>query len=561
MDFGWLSLLPPLIAIVMAVITRRVILALTIAVFSGVAIFQFSTPPQRTWPLEVFVDTPWSMLKDHLWYAVTGGDSLDIAAATSSAAQLNFKEAGHSLSALASSDHLRVFYFTMLFAAMVGILHAGGSMRSLVLRLAGHVHNRRGGQVLIWLCGMLIFFDDYANTLLVGTTMRSTADRMRLSREKLAYLVDSTAAPVAGLSLISTWVATEIIYMSDGLAAQGNPHGLSGFDLFLQSMPYRFYPIFALVLVVAIAWSGRDFGPMQKCEEDANNRSDDVRENLAQQPRDAAAWTAIVAIAATIGAILLVLYRTGSTDDTDVGLLRYWGQYVGNADPYSALIWGGIVGASLALFTVYISGHSRLRPLLLGGLDGMRQLLPAMAILVLAWALSRLTTNEFLNTQAFLGDWIRTANVSVIWIPTMVFLVSGIVAFATGTSWGTMGLLVPLSIPIAIASSSDPVILYATAGAVLSGAIFGDHCSPISDTTVLSSQASGCDHINHVKTQMPYAMLAAGVSILLGSLPAGLGVSPWLMLPIGTIATVAIVYLIGRRPTEASTEDLSATEA
>lgn len=561
MDFGWLSLLPPLIAIVMAVITRRVILALTIAVFSGVAIFQFSTPPQRTWPLEVFVDTPWSMLKDHLWYAVTGGDSLDIAAATSSAAQLNFKEAGHSLSALASSDHLRVFYFTMLFAAMVGILHAGGSMRSLVLRLAGHVHNRRGGQVLIWLCGMLIFFDDYANTLLVGTTMRSTADRMRLSREKLAYLVDSTAAPVAGLSLISTWVATEIIYMSDGLAAQGNPHGLSGFDLFLQSMPYRFYPIFALVLVVAIAWSGRDFGPMQKCEEDANNRSDDVRENLAQQPRDAAAWTAIVAIAATIGAILLVLYRTGSTDDTDVGLLRYWGQYVGNADPYSALIWGGIVGASLALFTVYISGHSRLRPLLLGGLDGMRQLLPAMAILVLAWALSRLTTNEFLNTQAFLGDWIRTANVSAIWIPTMVFLVSGIVAFATGTSWGTMGLLVPLSIPIAIASSSDPVILYATAGAVLSGAIFGDHCSPISDTTVLSSQASGCDHINHVKTQMPYAMLAAGVSILLGSLPAGLGVSPWLMLPIGTIATVAIVYLIGRRPTEASTEDLSATEA
>ena len=171
-----------------------------------------------------------------------------------------------------------------------------------------------------------------------------------------------------------------------------------------------------------------------------------------------------------------------------------------------------------------------------------------VVVLLLAWTLSRLTTADFLDTQGFLGDWIREANVSSVWIPTLVFVVSGVVAFATGTSWGTMGLLVPLSIPIAIASSSDPTILYATAGAVLSGAIFGDHCSPISDTTVLSSQASGCDHIAHVKTQIPYALLAAGVSVLFGSLPTSLGVSPWWMLIVGCVAMFAVVRAFGKLP-------------
>ncbi|WP_417747183.1 Na+/H+ antiporter NhaC family protein [Rosistilla oblonga] len=548
MDFGWLSLLPPLVAILLAIFTRRVIPSLVLAVFVGVAILQFAGDQPRSLSQRMFVDTPWSMVEEHLWYAITGGGSLNPFAALASVVSLDFRGAGDSLSALATSDHLRVFYFTMLFGALVGILHAGGAMRSLVLRLALHVQTRCGGQLLIWLCGMLIFFDDYANTLLVGTTMRSTADRMRLSREKLAYLVDSTAAPVAGLSLVSTWVATEISYMSEGLAAQGNPQGLSGFDLFLQSLPYRFYPIFALVLVVVIAATGRDFGPMKAAEDGAAKEPEDVRESSLPQSHDAPAWTAIVTIAATIGAILFALYQTGSVEDPDVGLLRYWGQYVGNADPYNALIWGGLVGLLLSLTTTYWCGAKSIGPLIVGAFDGMRQLMPAMVVLLLAWTLSRLTTADFLDTQGFLGDWIREANVSSVWIPTLVFVVSGVVAFATGTSWGTMGLLVPLSIPIAIASSSDPTILYATAGAVLSGAIFGDHCSPISDTTVLSSQASGCDHIAHVKTQIPYALLAAGVSILFGALPTSLGLSPWWMLIVGCVATFAVVRAFGKLP-------------
>ncbi|WP_417749254.1 Na+/H+ antiporter NhaC family protein [Rosistilla oblonga] len=555
MDFGWLSLLPPLVAILLAVVTRRVILSLLLAVFVAVAMLQFPGDQSRSLAQRIVVDAPWSMVEEHLWYAITGGDSLNPFAAIASVVSLDFRGAGDSLSALATSDHLRVFYFTMLFGALVGVLHAGGAMRSLVRRLAGRVQSRRGGQMLIWLCGMLIFFDDYANTLMVGTTMRSTADRMGLSREKLAYLVDSTAAPVAGLALVSTWVATEISYMSEGLAALDTPQELTGFGLFLYSVPYRFYPIFALVLVVVVAWTGRDFGPMVAAESQAMSAAQGGSQTLQMRQHDAPAWTALLSIGAAIAAIVVVLIRTGGVDDPDVGLLNYWGQYIGNADPYNSLIWGGLVGLVVASVTTYCWGPGAVGPLVLGALGGIRQLLLAKVVLLLAWTLSRLTTAEFLNTQGYLGDSIHAANVAPAWIPSLVFVVAGAVAFATGTSWGTMGLLVPLSISVACASSGDPVILYATAGAVLSGAIFGDHCSPISDTTVLSSQASGCDHIAHVKTQVPYALLGAGVSVLLGSLPSGLGISPWWSLLGGAVVIFGVVCAIGKTPDASGLQD------
>ena len=561
MDYGWLSLLPPSVAIALAVATRKVITSLGAAVLIGVAIFLAYQPNEDSWNLSKIRQAPWSMVSEHLWIAITEGNPLNPITAFNSALGFEFQKAGDALSALRKSDHLRVFYFTMLFGAMVGILHAGGGMRTLVNRLTLKIDGRFGGQLMVWFAGLLIFFDDYANTLLVGTTMQTPADRLGISREKLAYLVDSTAAPVAGLSLISTWVATEISLMDKGLEGASSNEG-SGFELFLETIPFRFYPIFALALVFIIAWTGKDFGPMLESESNlsasAGKHNRDT--HTPETNGDAPAWTAFATIAACISMILFVLYDTGSVDNADgLGTIEYWGHYVGNSDAYSALIRGGLFGTLVGLTLATFFAGKPFKHLLAGAMDGAKHLLPAMGVLLFAWTLSRLTKPEFLNTQGYLGGVIENSEFAPMLLPTLVFVLASLVAFSTGTSWGTMGLLVPLAIPTAIASGDGHSLLAATTGAVLAGAIFGDHCSPISDTTVLSSQSTGCEHISHVRTQIPYALLAGVTAILFGTLPAGLGVSPLILLPCGFIAMYVAVFLIGKVAHPLTTAESSAS--
>ncbi|GAA5508228.1 Na+/H+ antiporter NhaC family protein [Novipirellula caenicola] len=518
---GFESLVPPLVAILLAIATRQVVFPLAAGVFAGAVLLARANPEK-------------SLLDS---FAIFAG-AID--------------------SSLRDFDHLQTLAFTLLLGAMVGVMEMGGGIAALIAKLSRWIRSRRSAQAMISLSGLAIFFDDYANTLLIGGTMRSTADRYGLSRAKLAYLVDSTAAPVAGLSLVSTWAAIEISYMSEGLADAGITTPSAGFTLFIQSIPYRFYPILAIVMVFLISITGRDFASMKRAEETPRELAADSaaasKETTTTYPPRLwlAAVLSIVACVAALGTTLVVTGWPAEPSTTSNGVLQDTIEILGNGKSYLALILGGAVGLATAWLTHAIFGNCDLKTLAMGTLRGGWQMMPAMIILWLAWALSGMTGEDALQTGDYLSS-LLSDRLDPRALPTVVFALAGFVAFSTGTSWGTMAILTPLSVTLSLdlAPSGGPggAICLATTGSVLAGAIFGDHCSPISDTTVLSSRACGCDHLQHVRTQMPYAITVALVCVAMGSIPAVLGVSPWICLIMGTVALAVIVRFVGKHPT------------
>lgn len=517
-----------MVAIVLAIVTRRVVASLGLAVAVGAALLAWKLPRADDEPDgHVIVRTG-----RFLWQ--------------------------HIEQSLFDADHVSVLQFSLLLGAMIGVLEASHSMQTLMRQLAARARGRRGGQTLVASLGLGIFFDDYANTLLLGGTMRSVCDTLRISRAKLAYLVDSTAAPVAGLALVSTWVATEVSLIGEGL-----PEGstVSAFELFVQSIAYRFYPVFALVLVFIIARTGRDFGPMLRAERAAIGQSVQSTARVVGDGRSsrwlwfAALFPVLVCVATVAGVLVFTGMAAMLTQpgQRPTGL-QGWGEILGNANSYRALTAGGKVGLAAALVMGFLSHPqiATLRSLIIGAFRGAWQIMPAMVVLWLAWALTSMTAEDQLNTGGYLGE-VLSDRLPAVLLPTLVFLVASLVAFSTGTSWGTMALLTPLAVQLGFRmSGADPLdsLVAATTGSVLAGAIFGDHCSPISDTTVLSSRACGCDHVEHVRTQMPYAMLAGAVAILLGTLPAAWGLSPWISIVLGAVVLYGIVRVLGRQVEE-----------
>lgn len=556
MAFGWLSLVPSLLTIGLAIATRRVVLSLMLGLVAGTLIL-------LPGPTSFFAQAP----------ELVGRWDLYVTSSLMLAAGQLAEE--HLWTSLVDSDHLRVFVFTSLLGIQVALIHHSGGMRGVIASLASAIKSRRRSQLVTWVLGLLIFIDDYANSLLVGSTMRPVTDRWRVSREKLAYLVDSTSAPVAGLALVSTWVAGEISYMVEGFANAGVDLEASAFGIFVQTLPYRFYPLFALLLVWMVIWSGRDFGPMadaeQRCRAGQPPRWKPAAEPLPVETLDSRPVPAsliangLLPLGITLLVTLGLLWQTGRTSwreqlsgsskpERNVG----WQQLadiIGSGDSYLALVYGSLSGLLCILLLMWAQGQLRTTAWRQAALGGWLQVLPALVILWLAWALSRLTGEQFLDTGSFLASQLGE-NLPIAWLPTVSFLLAGGIAFATGTSWGTMGIVMPIIIPLALQlgqlqgsslSVNDPLML-ASIGSVLAGAIFGDHCSPISDTTILSSRASGCDHIAHVRTQLPYAALAGTVAIVVGTLPTGWGVSPWLTLPLGAAALWISLRLLGRLP-------------
>ncbi len=520
-EHGWLSLLPPVVAIVLAIATRRVIASLLAGTFVGALILARGNPLRAVSTLAV----------DNFWPQVI------------------------------DRDHLYVLAFTLLMGAMVGVLNRAGGMRGLVDAVSVWASNRRRGQLATWFVGLAMFFDDYANALLVGTTFRSLADRLRISREKLAYLVDSTSAPVAGLALVSTWVAGEISYIQQGLDALDADPALarSAFDVFVATLPYRFYAWWALLLVAVVAVTNRDWGPMLTAERRAQSQLGGAIETLADRLMIPAAarpyWNAVVPVMVRITVIVYVLYATGRTASGDLPGAS-WAETFGNGDSYVALTYGSIAGLATAVLLAAAQRFLQFGAMSAAILGGAWQMMPAMLVLWFAWTLSGLTDADHLGTGVYISG-IVSERIALLWLPTLVFLLAGGVAFATGTSWGTMGMLTPLVIEVTasvlsaegVAEDSvvvDPIFL-ATVGSVLAGAIFGDHCSPISDTTILSSRASGCDHVAHVRTQIPYALLGAAVSIAFGTLIVGAGFGVGMAWSLGVIVLVATHCGLGRK--------------
>jgi Na+/H+ antiporter NhaC len=512
---SWWSLLPPLVAVVLALTYRDVVVALVAAVWIGTTMVAGGNPFVGFLRL---IDT-------------------------------NIREA------LVDSDHMSIIVFSMLLGGMVGVISKSGGTVGVVKALEPLATTPRRAQVVTWMMGVLIFFDDYSNTLIVGNTMRPVTDRHRVSREKLAFLVDSTAAPVACVAIVSTWIGYQVSLVGDSLTASGSD--LNPFAVFLVSIPYAFYPIFALAMTLFVASSGRDLGPMRRAELRAASGAvlDETAQPLADfedsdllpdEGVESHWWNAAIPVATVVVATLVGLYVTGRSSLEADGIVEpNLSAIVGASDPFTVLLWASLLGLAMAIGLAVLQGILTLRQSTAATVAGFKSMFLAFVVLTLAWSLGRVCAD--LGTADFLKDAVGP-NLPPQLLPVMTFLVAAAVSFSTGTSWGTMAILTPLGVPLVIqAAPGDVDILAATVSAVLGGSVFGDHCSPISDTTILSSMASGCDHVDHVRTQLPYALSVAMFAIAVGYLPSLLtGIAPWWFLLLGVVLILFAVRLAGR---------------
>jgi Na+/H+ antiporter NhaC len=508
------------------------------------------------------------------------------------------------IDALNDSGHLSVIVFSILIGGIVAIISRNGGMQGIVDRVSKFANNARNGQLATWFLGIAIFFDDYANTLVVGNTMRPVTDRLKISREKLAYIVDSTAAPVSAVAFVTTWIGAELGYISSGVEAI-NESGVvikeGVYAIFLNSLSYSFYPILTLFFIGYLIIREKDFGPMLKAERRARKGvtvNPEINDADLTEMEDLApvegikyrAFNAVLPVVIIVFGTLLGLLFTGFDSlrnqlgelNADMSL-ENWGQIwsnipllegnpesftkklgtlIGAADSYLSLLWSSISALVVAILLTVSQRIMNLQNTVETAITGFKTMIAAILILILAWALAAVTddmhTAEFLT--GLIGDSIPP------WlIPAMTFVLAAVVAFSTGSSWSTMALVYPIILPAAWAiCMSDAyqyeyaeamAIFYNTVSAVLAGAVLGDHCSPISDTTILSSLASGSNHIDHVRTQIPYALTVGVISVTVGTILSALGLNPLLALLAGIILIIFVVEYFGKSAEEAIEED------
>ena len=521
---GFWSILPALLAIGAALAFRQVVVALFFGVWAGA-------------------------------WIVTGDPAMGWATGLFATIQT------YILDALADEDHAAILLFTLMIGGMVGVIQKNGGTRAIVNSVTRWARSAGRGQLATALLGTAVFFDDYANTLIVGGTMRPITDTLRVSREKLAYLVDSTAAPIASLALVTTWIGYEVGLIGTAVG------GLDGFDegaysVFLNSIAYSFYPILALVLVYVVAGSRRDFGPMLAAERRARQTGQLTRpgaeaqaaeaeaEQLAPPPEAPARLiNAVLPIAVLVVAVLVGLWVTGTQAVPWDGQIATISDIIGEANSYNAMMWASLLGVVVAVVLSVGQRILTLEQAMEAWFVGMRSMLLALVILVLAWSLANV--NDALGTAGFLVDAL-SGTLPAWTIPAITFGLAAFVAFATGSSWSTMGILMPLVIPLvwgvlaAEGATGELHILYSTVACVLAGSVWGDHCSPISDTTILSSLAAQCDHVDHVRTQLPYAGLAGAAAVFLGTIPTALGAPWWLMSPLAALAMVGVFRVLSK---------------
>jgi Na+/H+ antiporter NhaC len=515
---GWMSILPPFIAILIALVFKRVVPALFVGLWLGAVLVVGLTP------------------------GALGTGFLDSFAI-------------YVLGAFTKPANAQIILFSFMIGGMIGIISKNGGMQGIVDIIVGWATSPKRGQISTALLGLAIFFDDYANTLVVGNTMRPVTDKLRISREKLSYIVDSTAAPVACIALVTTWIGTEVGLIQASLDTMPGISG-SAYELFISSIPYSFYPILAILFVFLVASTGRDFGPMYKAEvrarttgevlgPDANVDSAAAGgEELAPIEGKPRRWyNGAIPVAVMIGSLIWGLFETGSGNSVR--------EIIGSADSYTALLWASLLGVAAAAVLSAVQRILTMGEIVEAWYGGLKGMMFAMIILILAWSLAETTT--ILHSADYLvsvlGDSLNPALV-----PAIVFILAAITAFSTGSSWGAMGILMPLVLPLvwAVMTANQMTdishyhILYSTIACVLAGAVWGDHCSPISDTTILSSMASGADHMDHVRTQLPYALLVGSVGLVIGTIPVGFGLPWWIALLVDGALLYAFLLFVGK---------------
>jgi Na+/H+ antiporter NhaC len=520
---GILSILPPLLAIVLALLIREV----TISLFAGI------------WLGAIFIFD----------YNIIGGI---------------FRVVDYfAVKALNTPSHIQIIIFSVLFGGMVGVISRNGGTLGIAHFITRFSRTSRGGQISSWLLSFVLFFDDYSNVLIRGNLMRPITDRLRVSREKLSFIVDAGAATVASIFVISTWIGYEIGLIEGGLKAIGFEE--NAYSVFIKTIPFRFYPIFALFLVFIIALLNRDFGPMLRAERRAREEGKVIRDGaqLLQKLEEVekflsadkpARWiNGLIPILVVILVALFGLYYTGKQSLIAINNFNFSiGNIISHSDSYKALLWASFSGCLIAILMSLFQKLLNLREAIDAWFNGIKSMLLAVLILILAWSISLVTVE--LHTADYLVQILR-GSLHPQWLPALTFLVSAVISFATGTSWGTMAIIMPLVIPLAYSLGVDmgfdkshlDLLLYGVISSVLAGAVFGDHCSPISDTTILSSMSSSCDHIDHVRTQLPYAILAAIIGVIVGDIPTAYGFPPWLSIIIGFSLLTLFIYFIGKK--------------
>ncbi len=539
----WLSILPPIIAILIALVFKEVVSALLLGIFFGAVI------------LSVYSDGVWGLIYGFMRTIDT-----------------------YLLDAINDGGHISIILFSMIIGAIVAIISKNGGMQGVVDKISPFAKTSKTAQLSTWFLGITIFFDDYANTLVVGNTMRPVTDRLRVSREKLAYIVDSTAAPIAAIAFVTTWIGAELSYIESGIKSiEGLNEGV--YATFINSLSYSFYPILTLIFILMLILMNKDFGPMLKSEtrarttgevsrvivkKDGNVASNEAEElNMVEGAKSKWYNAAIPIFIIILGTIIGLLYTGWDSTvwhDTSLSISKKLSAIIGGADSYQALLWASLLSLIISVMMTVSQKIMNLEETIQATLTGFKTMMSAIVILVLAWGLAKITDD--MHTADFLTQ-LLSDNVSPWLLPAITFIVAALVAFSTGSSWGTMAILYPLMMPAAWSICQETGMDYEASldifhnvvASVLAGSVLGDHCSPISDTTILSSLASSCNHIDHVKTQMPYALTVGVVAIVIGIIPSALGISSWICLPVGVGVLYLIIKFLGKETENYSVSD------
>lgn len=503
MDYGFLSVLPPIIAIAFAMVTRDVLLSLFAGVTFGVLTLTNFNPFATL--IEIF-EIICNVLGDAEW-------------------------------------NVRVILIVILLGALIGVLQKSGGSVAFAEWLATKVKSRRGTQIACWLMGLVIFFDDYFSCLTRGAVMRPVCDRFKVSREKLSYILDSTAAPICIMAPISSWVAYVTSIIASGFAIEGiteNP-----IKIFLHTIPYNFYAWLAIVMVILIVFTKLEYGPMARAEKRAittgetfdksgpGASGDDFKDMICSDKGKVVDMMLPILIM-FITSLFFMLY-TGGFFEGGISVAEAF--Y--DTDSASSLIYGIFLSVLIGVVFYKIRGTVSITDSIEAMVVGMKSMFFVVVFMTLAWSIGSVC--EELDTAGYLVSLLGDS-ISASLIPVIVFVFACFTAFSTGSSWGTFAIMTPIVISLSVATGSNMELSIA---AVLAGGVFGDHCSPLADTTILSSAGAGVVHMDHVRTQLPYAA-TAGISAIFGFLTAGFIGNPVIPLIISFGVFVVLIYFLNK---------------
>ncbi len=485
-----LALLPPIIAIVLALITKEVYLSLFVGIVSGSLLYTMFHPVAT---LTKTFDT--------------------------------------IIAKLADGWNVGIIIFLVMLGIMVSMMNKAGGSAAYGEWASKRINSRKGAALSTFLLGALIFVDDYFNCLTVGSVMRPVTDKQKISRAKLAYLIDATAAPICIIAPISSWAAA---------VASVAPEG-EGLSLFLKSIPFNFYALLTIIMIITITLMKFDYGPMKKHEYNAlrgdlyttGDRVDTEDVSSVKEAKGKVIDLVLPVVVLIISCVIGMVYTGGFFDGVD--FITAFSE----CDASVGLVLGSFIAVAFTFLFYLLRKKLSFTELTGTFTDGFKAMVPAILILTFAWTLGGITMD--LGAKVFVAEFVRSNAAGLSWmLPAIVFLIATGLAFATGTSWGTFGILLP--IVCAVFPSGD-VMMVLSISACLAGAVCGDHCSPISDTTIMASAGAQCNHINHVSTQLPYALTVAGVSFV-SFLLAGLIKNWFICFPIAVVLLIATLFVI-----------------